>query len=124
MVPDYVTLKGLAFAAGTDTETLADLNPALTREVVAGKLHVPKGYRLRVPPGGAVSFSARYASVAATQKYVRQRSVYVTHRVKKGQTLVAIAKHYGTTVAAIQRRNNLRGAARVKPGQRLIIPTA
>jgi len=123
VVPDYATLKGLALAAGTDTDTLADLNPALTRDVVSGKLHVPKGYRLRVPPGGAAGFPTRYASVSAGEKHARQRSVSVTHRVKKGQTLVTIAKHYGTTVAAIQRRNNLRGAARVKTGQSLIIPT-
>ena len=123
VVPDYVTLKGLAHAAGTDSETLADLNPALTRDVVGGKLHVPKGYRLRVPPGGAAAFATRYASVSADQKHVRQRSAYVTHRVKKGQTLRAIAKRYGTTVAAIQRRNNLRGPARVKVGQSLVIPT-
>jgi len=122
-VPDYVTLSGLARAVGTDTETLADLNPALTQDVVAGRLHVPKGYQLRVPPGGAASFATRYASVAPTEKHVRQRNAYVTHRVKKGQTLVAIAKHYGTTVAAIQRVNNLRGTARVKPGRSLIIPT-
>ena len=123
VVPDYITLKGLARAARTDTETLADLNPALTREVVDGKLHVPKGYRLRVPPGAAAAFATGYASVSADQKRARQRSAYVTHRVKKGQTLVAIAKRYGTTVAAIQRRNNLRGASRVKAGQSLIIPT-
>jgi len=128
LVPDYVTLKGLARAAGTDTETLADLNPALTGEVVAGRLCVPKGYRLQVPPGGSAVFATRYASVAVGEKQTRQRSSavkvhVVKHRVKKGQTLVAIAKQYGTTVAAIQRRNNLRGAARVKTGQSLIIPT-
>lgn len=122
-VPDYVTLKALARAAGTDTETLADLNPALTQDVVAGRLHVPKGYELHVPPGGAAGFATRYASVAPGEKHARQRNAYVTHRVKKGQTLVAIAKHYGTTVAAIQRVNNLRGTARVKPGRSLIIPT-
>jgi len=123
VAPDYVTLQALAHAAGSDRDTLADLNPALTQDVVAGRLHVPKGYELRVPPGAAAGFATRYASVAPGEKHARQRNAYVTHRVKKGQTLVAIAKHYGTTVAAIQRVNNLRASARVKPGRSLIIPT-
>lgn len=122
-VPDYVSLKRLAQAAKMDVDALADLNPALTREVVAGKLHVPKGYRLRVPVGEAAGFSVRYASVPADQKHSRPRSVYVTHRVQKGQTLVAIAKRYRTSVVAIQRRNKLRGALRLRAGQSLIIPT-
>jgi membrane-bound lytic murein transglycosylase D len=123
VVPDYVTLTGLARAVGTDTDTLADLNPALMHDVLAGRLHVPKGYRLRVPPGRAAGFSARYARVAAGQKHARQRTAYVRHRVKKGQTLKAIARRYGTTVSAIRRRNNLPDASRVKAGQSLIIPT-
>jgi membrane-bound lytic murein transglycosylase D len=122
-VPAYVSLKGLAQVTKTDVDTLADLNPGLTHEVVAGKLHVPKGYRLRVPQGAAADFSVRYASLSPDQKRSQQRSISVTHRVRKGQTLMAIAKRYRTTVAAIQRRNNLRGILRVRAGQSLIIPT-
>jgi membrane-bound lytic murein transglycosylase D len=122
VVPDYVGLQSLARAAGTASNTLADLNPALSREVVAGKLYVPKGHRLRVPAGAAAAFTTRYASLPANQKYARQRALYVTHRVRRGQTLTGIAKRYGTTVAAIQRRNNLRNG-HVRAGQSLLIPS-
>ena len=68
-VPDYVTFQTLCAVTGTDPDTLADLNPALSREVVAGKLHVPKGYRARVPDGAADTFEVRYASLPAQQKF-------------------------------------------------------
>jgi membrane-bound lytic murein transglycosylase D len=127
VLPDFTTLKAAARAVGTDADTLADLNPALTREVLSGRLHVPKGYRLRVPPGGAAEFQTRYASISAAQKQDRPhqgRAAHrvTTHRVQKGQTLQGIAKRYGTTVAAIRRRNKLSGTAGVKAGQSLIIP--
>jgi membrane-bound lytic murein transglycosylase D len=121
-VPDYVTFQTLARATGTNPDTLADLNPALSREVIAGKLRVPKGYRARVPDGVADDFEVRYASLAAQQKFSQQRASYVTHRVKRGQTLAAIAKRYGVSVAAIQRRNRLR-KGQVRVGQSLVIPT-
>jgi N-acetylmuramoyl-L-alanine amidase len=84
---------------------------------------VPKGYRARVPEGAADTFDVRYASLPAHQKFSRQRaSSVLTHRVKRGQTLATIAKRYGVTAAAIQRRNNLR-KGQVRVGQSLIIPS-
>jgi membrane-bound lytic murein transglycosylase D len=122
VVPDYVSFQTLARVTGTDPDALADLNPALSREVIGGKLYVPKGYRARVPEGAADDFEVRYAKLSGRQKFSRQRALYVTHRVKRGQTLTAIAKRYGVTVAAIQRRNNLR-KGHVRVGQSLIIPS-
>ncbi|MFQ5665657.1 MAG: transglycosylase SLT domain-containing protein [Candidatus Binatia bacterium] len=123
VVPDYISFKTLARVVGTDPERLATLNPALGRQVVSGRLHVPRGYRARVPLGSSATFTQRYAGLPAGQKHSRQRRLYVRHRVKRGQTLSGIAKRYGTTVRAIQRRNRLRDASRVRAGQTLLIPT-
>jgi len=122
-VPHYVSLKALAQATGVEVDTLADFNPALTHEVVGGKLFVPRGYRLRVPVGATTRFSARYASLSADLKHSQQRSFAVTHKVQRGQTLASIAKRYRTTVAAIQRRNRLHRVSRLRTGQSLVIPT-
>jgi membrane-bound lytic murein transglycosylase D len=121
-VPDYISFQTLVRLAGSDADKLADLNPALSREVLAGKMYVPKGYRARVPEGAAEIFEDRYASLATQQKFSRQRSVSVTHRVKHGQTLATIARQYGVTPTAIQRRNNLR-KGQVRVGQSLVIPS-
>jgi membrane-bound lytic murein transglycosylase D len=122
LVPDYISFQSLARVANTNPDMLAELNPALSREVVAGKLYVPRGYRARVPEGAAHEFDVRYARLPAHQKLRRQRAVYVTHRVKRGQTLSGIARQYGVTVTAIKRRNKLR-KGRVRVGQSLVIPT-
>jgi membrane-bound lytic murein transglycosylase D len=122
VLPHDGSFKAVAHSASMDPETLADLNPALTREVLSGKLYVPKGYELHLPPGKAASFKARYASVPVPSKAGRRRRAYVTHRVRSGQTLTSIAKRYGTTPAAIKRRNNLH-KGQIRTGQNLIIPT-
>jgi len=122
VLPDYVRFRSLVEAAGTDADALARLNPALSTAVLSGKLRVPKGYALRLPAGTADRFRARYASLPASHKFNGQLALYITHRVQKGQTLSAIAKRYGTTVVAIQRRNRLKRSSHVRAGQSLVIP--
>jgi membrane-bound lytic murein transglycosylase D len=133
VLPDAVTIRTAARAINAKVDTLADLNPALTRDVVSGQLRIPKGYSLRIPPGSGGSFKVQYASIATEEKLQPEKQVqgkhrvpkvqYVKHQVKAGQTLDGIAKRHGTTVAAIRRQNNLR-ANRLRPGQSLRIPTA
>jgi LysM repeat protein len=45
----------------------------------------------------------------------------IVHRVKKGETLFAIAERYGTTPKAIARLNDLADASTIYPGQKLRI---
>jgi membrane-bound lytic murein transglycosylase D len=44
----------------------------------------------------------------------------VTHRVRQGETLYSIAKHYDTTVASVKEWNHLRNNT-IQIGQRLTI---
>ncbi|MFI5396996.1 MAG: transglycosylase SLT domain-containing protein [Candidatus Binatia bacterium] len=122
VIPNHVPLKTVARASHAAVDTLADLNPALTHDVIAGKLRVPKGYHLRLPAGSAAGFKLRYASLSTQEKQPTPKVRLIAHRVKPGQTLSGIAKHYRTTVAAIRRRNNLR-ATHLHAGQSLMIPT-
>ncbi len=46
---------------------------------------------------------------------------YITHKVRKGESLGKIANKYGVTVKQIQRANNIKGT-KIKAGQRLKIP--
>lgn len=45
-----------------------------------------------------------------------------TYRVKRGDTLSKIARHYHVTVHALTRANNIHNANRIYVGQRLCIP--
>ncbi len=116
--------------AGTDRETLAELNPALMSPVTEGRRPIPRGYRLRVP-ASAGSFENRLAELGAEEDAVRvttvsrrggARPAVLTYRVRAGQSLSQIAKRHNVTVTALRKSNGLSKVARLKPGQVLRIP--
>jgi LysM repeat protein len=54
---------------------------------------------------------------------VPPRPSYMTHSVRSGETLGALARRYVTSVQAIQAANNLGRSTLIRIGQRLRIPT-
>lgn len=142
VVRESVPFSVLAQAAGMSVDDLAQWNLALTPAVVTGRLPVPAGYRLRLPPQEVTRFEKRYAEWrakrgAATQvaqsKGRGKRSAAQSprrisapkgrlHRVQRGQTLTSIARHYGTTVEKLERQNRLDRGSPLRVGQMLVIP--
>lgn len=116
----YVALTDLATATGVEMDELAELNPALDRSVLAGSLLVPPRYPLRVPSGTAARFEQAYAELSPERKPDRQAAF--GYRVRRGDTLGAIARRFGSSVSEIQRANRLPRADRIHVGQRLRIP--
>lgn len=51
------------------------------------------------------------------------QQTYTTHRVVQGDTLVALARRYGTNVRSIQAANQLGRSTTIRIGQQLRIPT-
>lgn len=123
-VTAYVPLRKLASAAGMEVGSLAEMNPALTSEVVRGRLHVPRGYILSLPAGKGQAFAAAYASLPASAKAPSQASLYGTHTVRAGETLSEIAGEYRTSVSALARVNGLKDPRRLRVGQRLKVPAS
>lgn len=116
---DYVNVEGsmdlsvLARCAGTDVETLRDLNPELLRWCTPpGKTE----YRLRIPSGKQADFAANYSSVPATEK-----RDWIIHKVRKRESLASIAKRYGITSEMIVEANRLPSKT-IKAGKELVIP--
>ncbi len=116
----YVALTDLAAASGVEIDRLAELNPALDRNVLTGSLFVPPGYPLRVPAGSRERFERAYAELPAERKFDRQAAF--GYRVKRGDTLGSIARRFDSSVAELQRANRLPRADRIYVGQRLRIP--
>jgi membrane-bound lytic murein transglycosylase D len=116
----FVSARELAARAGTDLEALRVLNPALSHEVWSGRLLVPAGYRLRVPPGQGEAFGAAYAALPAELKLGRQAGF--EYRVRPGDNLGSIARRYGTTVSALQQANRLGSHTLIRAGQVLRVP--
>ncbi|HEX4952724.1 MAG TPA: LysM peptidoglycan-binding domain-containing protein [Thermoanaerobaculia bacterium] len=120
-VPDkYVAVRHLASGSGHTVEQLVVLNPAVDDDVWAGRLLLPAGYRLRVPKGQAETFKTAYAALPAEHKVARQAAHEV--RVRRGDTLSTIARRFGTSVAEMQRLNNLGKKSILRIGQVLRVP--
>ncbi len=106
-----LSLAGLAAIAGTDFKTMRMLNLELLRS------RTPPGknkFRLKIPAGHAMSFMLAY------EKRMRQPPAVVVHEVKKGDTLIAIARRYGQGVRSLMEFNGLT-SHRLRIGQKLQI---
>lgn len=71
------------------------------------RLKIPTDEDVKSKPGGS-----------------RERGAARTHRVKKGQRLESIARHYGVSISAICTANQIQEQAPILPGQSLIIPSS
>ncbi len=111
----YVSLLDLAALTGTDVDTLTELNPALSSDVIGGTMLVPPSYPLRVPTGSRATFARAFDRLPSSRK--RDRQLATTYRVARGDTLGAIARRFGTSVAALQRSNGITRANRLRVGQ-------
>ncbi len=116
VVPAQKSLKDIARVIKTDYKTLRDLNPSLIRNAT------PPGsnYLLKVPDGYGQIVGEKQTELYALKKY--NAPMYLTHRVKSGDTLGGIARRYRSSVSSIKRTNKLRGNL-IRIGQKLRIPT-
>lgn len=117
---DRVTVSGcvdfdvLADCAGTDAQTLAELNPALVRRCTPPDT---EGWEIRVPAG-----SGEQTQVALDKLPPSERIRWAHHTVRRGETLSKIASGYRTTVDTIVQANHLTSRHRLRVGQELLIP--
>ena len=100
--------------AGVPVSTLQELNPALRRMITPSSY---PDFELKVPVGKKETFEKKYAALPP-----HKRLKYTEHIVRRGETLSAIAKRHRTSIAAIQKANNIRNPHKLKPGQHLIVP--
>jgi membrane-bound lytic murein transglycosylase D len=113
-IEEQIDIEKLANLGELPTDELFRLNAGLNRRATP-----PDGpYRLLVPS------SYRDALEAALDQYPKDRVSWTRHIVKRGDTLVAIAKKYGTTVASIRATNALRAKSILHPNQSLLIGVA
>lgn len=102
------TLSHIAARYHTSAYAIAEANGRNVRA------HLHPGDVLLVPPGGASSEELR-----AARSESRGRPTY---RVRKGDTLAAIASRFGTTPQALAQANGLSPSSRPRVGARLRIP--
>ena len=122
-VPDYVPVNAMQRVLGIDMDMLRAMNPSLTAAVWNGERYIPRGFVLRVPDsnGATPDFKTRMAGLQPTERFEQQK-VDRIYRVRRGDTLSAIASSHGTTVATLMRLNDLSSANQVRHGQILQLP--
>ena len=115
-VSSQATLKSIAEALDIAESDLTILNPELRYKRLP-----PEEYPLRVPAGKKELLLAKIDEIPEYQKAPER---VVQHRVRRGETLSAIALRYGTTVREIARFNNIYRESYIVAGQVLRIPQA
>ncbi len=113
-------LQDIAEHLNVSEEVLSQLNPELRYKITP-----EKEYLLKVP----AEMAEKYAKVAEAIPHWEQlppspktRTVIITHRVKRGESLASIAKKYRTSTKAIRSYNHLSAKKNINVGQHLSIP--
>jgi len=100
--------------AGVDMDELYRLNPGFNHWATR-----PDGpHCLAVPADKAEEFRSNLATLPDSK-----RVKWVRHKIRKGETLSNIARHYDTTVMVLRNTNNLRGTG-IRAGRHLLVPVA
>jgi membrane-bound lytic murein transglycosylase D len=111
-VPGALDLRIIAEWAGTSVGDIQVLNPELRRTTTPSNAH-----ELKVPMGTAATLEAKLAtadpSLFATFKF---------YSVKRGDTVVSVARQFKLTSAELRAANDLRSTSKVRAGQTLMIP--
>lgn len=111
-VGGQVDLGLVANLAAIPLEELRALNPQYKRWATA-----PGGpHELLVPAPAKQRFHEVLATLPPSK-----RLRFVRHRVRRGDTLIAIASRYGVSLEALREVNRVRGSL-IHPGQELLVP--
>ncbi len=121
-LPYYVPSSQLAQVFALSREELRGWNPALRPPVWEGSKHVPKGYSLRLP---AKQYpAAPMTLLMAMQERHAQQKPDLTYRVRRGDSLSAIADRFNVSPRTLMALNNLNNQHLVREGQLLRLPAA
>jgi membrane-bound lytic murein transglycosylase D len=122
-MPAYVRLATLERTLGVDREQLRVLNPGWRPTIYNGTRLVPKGYRLRLPADTAEKWTPELlaARLPSNELYAGQVTPR-THRVRKGESMAAIAQRYGLSASRLAEMNGLSVNASLRAGRRLQLP--
>lgn len=109
------TLSLIARRYGVSTAALQQVNR------IRNPNRIYPGTRLVIPVHGTVPPDTALTAVAGGRTSPHHRVTSITHVVRRGETLSAIAARYGVSQSNLMRWNHIRNADRIRAGQRLKI---
>ncbi|MFQ5466331.1 MAG: transglycosylase SLT domain-containing protein [Thermodesulfobacteriota bacterium] len=104
----------VAGAAGVAVEDIKKLNPELNRWFTPPSY---PGYEIKLPTGTARTFRKNIALVPPGKRLVFRR-----HRVRRGDTILKIARKYGAPVEQILYLNEIKNPRLIYPGNLIVVP--
>ena len=113
-VPELTDLSSVAKACETSLEEIKDLNPELQRGVTPPN---ESDYEIKIPFGEKDLFLENFETLKPLEKFP-----FKTHLVKKGDTLLKIAKLYRVDLEPLLEINHLNKKSQVSKGMTLLIP--
>ncbi|MEW5854219.1 MAG: transglycosylase SLT domain-containing protein, partial [Myxococcota bacterium] len=117
-LPTSATVRDL-LDQGITRDRLAELNPALTPNALAGKVRLPRGLTVRVPVGkGAAVVQALKARGEADPPAVASKKV----KLRRGETLLAVARRHKVSLGDLCALNGLNPNDSVHAGLELSVP--
>jgi membrane-bound lytic murein transglycosylase D len=116
-IPNATTIHAIAEACDTDLSVLLGLNPELRQGCTPPSY---QGYRLKVPSGSGKDYSL-LNDLPAIDTGRLTASVH-KHKVRRGESLRAIAKRYGVSPGSIMEMNNLKTTKQIRGRQYVFIP--
>lgn len=108
--------EDIARVSGISSSVLKEYNPELRRWITPPD---EEQYILRVPVGKGAGLAGKLSEIPDAES----KPQWLTHRVRRGQTLTYIARKYRTSVSALIAANNIRNRNQIKIGQLLRVPT-
>jgi len=115
-IPRAIDLRRVAEWTGTTVDEIQALNPELRRWTTPVKY---PNYEVKVPVGTAGRLEARLAEASPADF-----TALKWYTVRKGESLLAVARKFGVARADVAEANNLAVTTRLHAGQELIIPRA
>jgi membrane-bound lytic murein transglycosylase D len=115
------SVTALASAAGLSLEQFLAWNPAVSRNART----IPAGYQMKLPSEGSTPPPVVQVARAKRTEVKLQpeaKTQVVRHRVKRGETIVQIARRYGASAERILEANGMRRANLIQVGALLLIP--
>ncbi|MDP8206440.1 MAG: LysM peptidoglycan-binding domain-containing protein [Candidatus Electryonea clarkiae] len=118
IVSECVDLSVLAKVIGSDVETLRKLNPAIIRWCTPPNR---EQITINVPSGMNEDFEAKFATIPDGEK-----TSWVRHRVRAGESLSYIAEKYHTSMQAIKDvpANRIKNIHSLREYQWLLVPVS
>lgn len=115
-LPYPVEVTDLARVTGVSARTIRSLNPAWLRPVTPGDGHPVEA---RVPAGAGDRVTAALQNRTLRKVDLRPGGL---HRIKKGDTLWGISRHYHVKLNTLLLVNGLSGKEIIRPGRVLRVP--